>query len=1296
MPFGRHRLRVYRGRPAVHIAPRKRRRLNYDQDRDADDFDDYFNEDEDLDVYTGSRPPHQDDEEEGERLLLTQYGNKPNVRRVRFPASATSGVESAESEGSADEGSAADEDEEDDDSQEIAFNPDSQELADELKDLRALAEEEARGQSPSEADGHERFHTPSENVREHAEEQDVSSLSDEDKIASRTRSARQTRSHSLASQKSTAGRGSRGSDAIESEVTAHSPTSSLDSSLLDKITAIRSAFPQVSSRDCQKLLIKHDKDVSKTWRTLDKSLTPRQGLAETMVLNTQLELPREVRIVSSPVRELAGHLGDVSRIDEDEESNSSSGEEEGSDASASSSDEKDDSDESDNDSSSEATPTRLSPRVKKLVQESSEDSSEDSSSDSDSNSQSEDDDHGPQQDTKDELRGQKSVRKVDSSDSSSEESSSSDSSSDSVSPVIRRANARPNRRLVIQSSQTSPASSKAAKASSKEASARTEKNVFASNKTATVEDSSSSSDSDMDDREAQSSRATAETATKPSICAISKAASQTKSDLIPPSQASTQQSVPPGQGKTRTQRRNQRRRLENQRKKAALEAASSNYRQSQDSVISEMLMTKKNALLQTLGSQSQVASEGARDASPPVEEIPKSTDTPSKGPDDWKHKISYRAVECVQEDIVDISEPPFPFYQRWDPQLRQGSQSTSKRRNKRKARDSSQFYDSSSQPSHKKRKEDEHSRQIIDEYSYQDETTTFLANQDDVTLNYDDVTFNPDDDQPPVKEIEYADDLPQLPEDISSLPELLLKDLAAGAIVAWKQLLCTEATNWQPQLSEYMTAVVIEADSVKGHLQVQLAKRDRDVEKNEKKFDEETGQRIYGKFEVPDEDEEEEEDQGFRDLVLSQMMHARLLKPAEQPYKHQDIGDADKRHVPGEQKNGDNPDQVPQIPELGFEVADSQPRQNSHGVSGTSGSDQNQSRTLDHDTQSRKDQQAPNESQDMDADDASPSGVIDESFIAETNLDIQMGDEDDDHAISVPAIDQVSISDERQEEISQLMKAEGFRQEVRSSIDQSSFLRLGSPSRQLEEEYASSLHQKVSSRAASTREASSEAPSEYGSKDPSQQMNQQSMDVDAEAFHSAPQTPRIQHPSSDGPEDRQTRKVRPSTERMVSSQVTEVSAQSGRQPDDNFIAHSDDLGVEPPTESPGMVTFDDVDDEAMGDLNTPNGPAARAQTPTQQVFNDDLQTVSANKAAASRSNLQGPVSSPHGSVSSSASTESFPDIEVLWARMATKKFKESPIKVKNEPSSQVHMPSGEDLPQPVPAASPQRDIKEEF
>lgn len=1292
VPFGRHRLRAPRGRPAIHIAPRKRRRLNYDQDHDVDDLDNYFNKDEDIDDYTGPRPRHQDDnEEEEERLLLTQFGDtgsNSRTRRVHFPANATVGAELEDSEEDADEEPVADEEDEEDDAEdEDTFNPDSEELAEELRDLRALAEEEARGRSPSEADGHERFHTPNEDTREHTEDKDVSSLGDDDTPGFKIRSAHQTRSQSLASQKSGGGYSSQEPYTSGPEAVVQSSTSSVDPSLLDKIMAIRSAYPQVSSIDSQKLLMKHGKDVSRTWRALEKSLKPRLGLAETMVLNTQLELPREITVVSSPARELAGHLGEVSRIDEDEDSDLSSDEEENIAVSASSSNERDDSDDSDSDSDSDSssalTPTQQSPQAKRVVRDSSQGSSDSSSSDSDSDSPSEDDDHAPTQDIKNVRPGQKPARKVASSESSSDEISISSSSSDSESPVTRRTKTRSSRRMIVQSPQSSPASSKVARDTPKKASARTKKPSSPSKKSANVEESSSSSDSDS------SSCPMAQAAIRRSAHAASKTTFLTKSDFTPTTQTSTQPSVPPGQGKTRTQRRNQRRRLENQRKKAALETARSDYYQTEDSIMIDALIAKRIAILKSLESQSEEESEGARDASLPADEISKSVDTPSNGANDWKQKISYRAVECVQEGIVDISEPPFPFYQRWDPQLQQDFRVNSQRKSKRKARDSSQFYDPSSQPSHKKRKEDEHSRQVVDEYSYQEDTTTFLANQDDVTLNYDDDTFNAENGHSQAtKNQAAADDLPQLPEDMSSLPELLSNHLGAGAIVTWKQLLCTEATNWQPQMSEYMTAVVIEADCVKGHLQVQLAKRDRDVEKNEKKFDEETGQRIYGKFEVPDDEDEDEEDQGFRDLTLSQMMYARLVQPAEQPQEKQTTSVAEEPHSPEDQNGDAPPDQAPQLSELEFEVADSQPKQINDEVSGTSGSDQNQSKTLDHDSQSRKNQETQDESQNTDVNGHSDSGAIDESFIDETMHDVQQGDEDNNNDVDrISPVDELSITNERREEISQLMKAEGFRQEVRSSIDQSGFLRLGSPSRQLEEEYASSLHK------ASSRAASSEAPSEYGSKDPSQQMNQQSLDVDLEAFHSAPQTPGSHQISSDGPEIQQTEELIDSTTGLASlrlkpSQATEVSAQSGRQPDDNFVTQSDDLGVEPLTDT-GDVAFIDEDDD------TAREQSALAQTPTQQSFNDDLQTATATKAGRTQSEPDKIPSSPHGSVRSSASSGSFPDIQVLWEQLATKKFKETPSKIKNEQSSQINL-LVESPAQPVRAASPREDVKDEF
>lgn len=1280
--------------------------MNYDQDLDVDDFDDYSNEDEDMDDYTGLQPRDQDDSEKEQGLLLTQFGesgSKSGARHVHFPASATASAELENPEVSEDEESVIEDDEEDEGDEEDTFNPDPQELADELSDLKDLAEEEAWARSLNEAGGHDRFHTPNEDVREHTEEQSVSSLDGEGRINSRTRSERQTRSQGLAGQRPVAGRSSQESDAIESKAAARSPSSSLDSSLLDKIMAIRSAFPQVSSNDCQKLLMKHGKDVSRTWRTLEKSLKPRQGLAETMVFITQLELPREVMIVSSPPRQPAEHLGEVSRIDEDEESEASSDEKGSSDDSASSSDEENESDDSDSDSNSEAIPTRPSPRAKKVVEDSSQDtsedsSSEDSSSDDGSDSQSENDDHVPSKRTKDARHEQNPAGGLESPDSSSEGSSSSDSSSDSEPTVTRRPISRPGRRMVVQSSQSLPASSKAikaARAASTRVSARTIRTRSASKTSRRVEVSSSSPSSESDERNVQGSRSVAEAVTKPSARAAPKAVTHIKPGDVPTPQASDPPPVPPGQGKTRTQKRNQRRRLETQRKKTALEAVSSHHR-SQDSTMTDVLMAKKNALLQTLGSQSKVVNEGTGDAKDALATDEESADNPSKGPDDWKRKISYRAVECVQEGIVDISEPPFPFYQRWDPQLQQDPRSTSQRRNKRKSRDSSQFYDSSNLPSHKKRRQDEYSRQIVDEYSYQEDTTTFPANQDDVTLNYDDISFNPDVSQLPAKEKEAdEDDLPQLPEDMSSLPELLLKNLEEGAIVAWKQLLCTEATNWQPQLSEFMTAIIVEADSVTGHLQVQLAKRDRNVEKIEKKFDEETGQRIYGKFEVPDEDDEDEEDLGFRDLVLPQMMDARLVRPAEQPSKNQSTDDNNGHDNCSDQIDGAVHDRAPQLSELEFEVADSQPKRDSKDISGASGNDQNQSRTLDHDTQSRIDQWDQNISQDVESDAAIPADALDESFIAETNHDIPRGeDKDDDHMGIDSPVDRVSICDARREEISQLIKAEGFRQEVRASIDQSSFLRLGSPSRQLEEECASSMHRKVS-----CRRPSSEAPSEYGSKDPSQQVSQQPVvDVDPEAFHSAPQTPRNQQDGSDDAGSQEAGELRASLKRTDSlklgpSQFTEASARSGRQPDDNFTTHSDDLGIEPPVESPEMMAFEDDDDAATGDANSRNEQAARAQTPVPRVYNGDLQSINATKTTATRSKPNDHESSPHGSVSSPRSSDSFPDVEVLWSRMATKKFKELPTKIKNEESSQINLLDSKDLARPAQVAKSQENTK---
>ena len=79
--------------------------------------------------------------------------------------------------------------------------------------------------------------------------------------------------------------------------------------------------------------------------------------------------------------------------------------------------------------------------------------------------------------------------------------------------------------------------------------------------------------------------------------------------------------------------------------------------------------------------------------------------------------------------------------------------------------------------------------------------------------------------------------------------------------------------NWQPIISNYRTAVVTKVSNDK--IDLVLAKRDR-VQK-EKTYDE-NGQRIYGKFEMPEHDEE---DNGFLSLSVAELVEPKLLQASE-------------------------------------------------------------------------------------------------------------------------------------------------------------------------------------------------------------------------------------------------------------------------------------------------------------------------------------------------------------------------------------------------------------------------------
>ncbi|KAK2599021.1 hypothetical protein QQS21_005487 [Conoideocrella luteorostrata] len=220
-------------------------------------------------------------------------------------------------------------------------------------------------------------------------------------------------------------------------------------------------------------------------------------------------------------------------------------------------------------------------------------------------------------------------------------------------------------------------------------------------------------------------------------------------------------------------------------------------------------------------------------------------------PNAWRSKVTYRAVECCQNGMV-LSEPPFPFIQRWDPQQQYGSM--------RK----------------RKRQSGEHN---TDDYirSPSNGETPVVRNPFGSVLNGTAQEGHKPEDAV-VSEVNGdahdLEDLPELPEDLTSLPSLEKGAARAGMIVTWKQCIMSKATQWQPVIASLTGEVLL--NSSESSLEVILAFRDR--ENTEKLYDEKTGQRIYDKFETPDfEDEADESDDGFRTVAWEEMMEPRVL-----------------------------------------------------------------------------------------------------------------------------------------------------------------------------------------------------------------------------------------------------------------------------------------------------------------------------------------------------------------------------------------------------------------------------------
>ncbi|KAL4743037.1 hypothetical protein BDV11DRAFT_166699 [Aspergillus similis] len=226
---------------------------------------------------------------------------------------------------------------------------------------------------------------------------------------------------------------------------------------------------------------------------------------------------------------------------------------------------------------------------------------------------------------------------------------------------------------------------------------------------------------------------------------------------------------------------------------------------------------------------------------------------------DWREKLVLGATECVYDDI-ELSAPPFPFEQHWDNEAGDEIRRRRGRNKKRKRRQQLQVYD---------------------EEAYGNEE---YYDGEDQQLNYD------DSEQPEVESenkegidetstrtaAETEDDLPDLPDDASGLPDLVIDDLKPGIVFAFKQLDVSKATNWQPTVSDYRVAVVSEVfdDNI---LNIRLAKPYR---RQPRDADAEGGPFSYSGFEMPGMDDDEGVDDGFREVPFDDLIGPKVLRAA--------------------------------------------------------------------------------------------------------------------------------------------------------------------------------------------------------------------------------------------------------------------------------------------------------------------------------------------------------------------------------------------------------------------------------
>ena len=286
----------------------------------------------------------------------------------------------------------------------------------------------------------------------------------------------------------------------------------------------------------------------------------------------------------------------------------------------------------------------------------------------------------------------------------------------------------------------------------------------------------------------------------------------------------------------------------------------------------------------------------------PEREVETSDDLAAIAADDsWKDKIDLKAVECCY-DGVELSTPPFPFVQRWDPQQQRGHNfeiGENIKGGKKRKRKNDKYYGNRQDIQNRNKRVRQQEYETCSHQTDLEETTldtnAIVQEQNDahdpsfedsLAVNEQLLRESGGYSANPLVESEETIDLPALPKDVSICPALTRDISTPRSIIAFKKLDMSADTNWQPNISPYRIAV-INRMAEDGTLQMTLAKRDTPAKKA--RYDEETGDRLYGKFEMPGyNDEDEETDNGNIEISFDELINPIVIQAAEEkPHQEQ-------------------------------------------------------------------------------------------------------------------------------------------------------------------------------------------------------------------------------------------------------------------------------------------------------------------------------------------------------------------------------------------------------------------------